>query len=163
MKNYTIKKTLLEEFPRDARKSRNFLSVIDRAVELYVEENFPEYKTTICPVLVKGLHGLDIAGGRSKLMKLNLSKSEFANFQKLRYFGLAINDRDGVWQITRVGYEFLRGRRSINQCVYTRQNVITRYSEKKVFIGEVKKIDNIREYYVSQAREQKGFWSLFKK
>ncbi len=52
---------------------------------------------------------------------MNLSKNQYANFQKLHYFGLVAKDRDrsGYWVITRLGGDFLRGTKTIPKFALT--------------------------------------------
>ena len=49
-----------------------------------------EYKHSINKTLVSCLHRLNALGGRARLDKMQLDNTQFANFQKLRYFGLAV-------------------------------------------------------------------------
>lgn len=97
------------------------------------------YKHTLSRIIVKGLYSLHKAGGRAKLDKLGLSNSEFTNFQKLRYFGLALNSKSSCeWFITSKGYSFLEGRIKINMAAYTENGRVVRLSRKKIFITQVK-------------------------
>lgn len=97
------------------------------------------YKHTLSRIIVKGLFCLHKAGGRSKLDKIALSNSEFTNFQKLRYFGLALNNKtSNEWFITSKGYSFLEGRTKVNKAAYTENGKVIRFSRKKVFIDQVK-------------------------
>lgn len=71
---------------------------------------------------------------------LNLSKAEYANFQKLRYHALVAKDKDakekGCWLITKRGGQFLRGEISIHKRVHTYRNRIIGYSDDMVHINQ---------------------------
>jgi len=69
--------------------------------------------------------------------------SRIANFQKLRYHGLAHHARNtdgsikaGYWIITKQGGEFLRNLRGIPKTVYVEENRIIAYGDDTVFISD---------------------------
>jgi hypothetical protein len=68
----------------------------------------------------------------------------FNNFQKLRYHGLVTPVRDangkrvkGIWLITRNGWDFLRGSKSLHAWVRVKDNRIIERSEELVTLREV--------------------------
>ena len=62
-----------------------------------------EYKHSINKTLVGCLARLNALGGRARLDALGLDNTHFNNFQKLRYFGLAIpTGENSEWQIHRL-------------------------------------------------------------
>ncbi len=71
---------------------------------------------------------------------LDLSKTEFANFQKLRYFALVaqVEGKDGYWLITSHGGAFLRNTKGIPEWVKTYRNKIQSKSNVLVFYQDFK-------------------------
>ena len=66
-----------------------------------------------------------MAGGHSRLDKLQLDNTQFTNFQKLRYFGLAFTTgQHGEWHITNTG----RARTGFTTCNNTQ---CAGYTEKR--------------------------------
>ena len=117
-----------------------------------------EYKHSINKTLVSCLHRLNALGGRARLDKMQLDNTQFANFQKLRYFGLAIpTNENNEWQITNHGIWFLQGRIQVSRFVMTKNATVIRKSTELVFIGEVK--DCIQ--YKTSWQEQAGQPTLF--
>lgn len=80
---------------------------------------------------------------------LELDKTAYNNFQKLRYFGLAIKDdtSPGHWLVTRRGAKFLHGRERVNQFVLIYRNHIQKRSEEMVDILDVLKC---KQYWPSK-------------
>lgn len=98
-----------------------------------------EYKHKLNKVLIKGLRSLKDAGGCERIDNLNLSSSEFNNFQKLGYFGLAV--RSGInskWQITTKGVKFLGGVGRCEDYVITLNGRVIAKSGNEVLISDVK-------------------------
>lgn len=98
-----------------------------------------EYKHTMNKTLVSCLARLNAMGGRARLDKMNLNNTQFSNFQKLRYFGLAIpTNEHNEWQITNNGVWFLQGKIQIYRFVITKNATTIRQSDELVYITEVK-------------------------
>ena len=98
-----------------------------------------EYKHSINKTLISCLARLNALGGRARLDAMGLDNTHFNNFQKLRYFGLAIpTGENSEWQITNQGIWFLQGRTQISRFVITRNASVVRASNEMVFIHEVK-------------------------
>ena len=113
-----------------------------------------EYKHTINKTLVAGLARLNAMGGRARIDRLGLDYTQFTNFQKLRYFGLAIpTNEHSEWQITDQGIWFLQGRIQISRFVITRNATIVRKSTEVVFINEVKDCVDYKVEWKAQARQ----------
>lgn len=74
----------------------------------------------------------------------DLTKSEYTNFQKLRYFGLVakIADKPGYWLITRRGRDFLRESKEIPGKVLIFQNHIQERGSETVSIADVLRAEN---------------------
>lgn len=134
---------------------------IDWALDGIMGLDAVEYKFSLSAVLISGLHKLDKAGGTKKLFELPMTKGELVNFARIRFFGLAINNKEGVWQITKLGEDFLQGSVSCKKCIYVKNNKFVKFGGDDILISDVKKIDDIREYYKEQARAQKGNPDLF--
>lgn len=111
-----------------------------------------KYKHTLTRIMIKGLRELYNAGGKARLDKLNLSNSEFTNFQKLRYFGLAYNDRY-EWTLTELGTLFLAGKIKVNKTVCTENAVVIAKSTDKVAIEDVKSAAQFKIEWRDQASQ----------
>ena len=119
-----------------------------------------EYKHSINKTLVGCLARLNALGGRARLDKMGLDNTHFNNFQKLRYFGLAVpSGENSEWQITNNGIWFLQGRIQISRFVITRNALVVRKSTELVFISEVK--DSVQ--YKINWQQQAGQPTLFDK
>ena len=117
-----------------------------------------EYKHSINKTLVSCLHRLSALGGRARLDKMQLDNTQFANFQKLRYFGLAIpTNENNEWQITDRGVWFLQGRVQICRFVLTKNAVVVRESTELVFINEVKDCVQYKTNWQQQATQPSLF------
>ncbi|MBR4507014.1 MAG: hypothetical protein IKP24_00595 [Alphaproteobacteria bacterium] len=117
-----------------------------------------DYKHSINKTLVECLARLYAMGGRSRLDKLGLDNTHFNNFQKLRYFGLAVpSGENSEWQITNQGIWFLQGRIQISRFVITRNAKVIRSSTELVFITEVKDCVSYKIEWKEQARQPSLF------
>lgn len=117
-----------------------------------------EYKHSINKTLVSCLHRLNALGGRARLDKMQLDNTQFANFQKLRYFGLAIpTNENNEWQITDHGIWFLQGRIQISKSIITRNAAVIRKSTELVFINQVKDCVDYKVAWKEQARQPNLF------
>lgn len=65
---------------------------------------------------------------------LDLTKNQYNNFQKLRYFGLSVKvkEKPGYWLLTRRGADFLTKGEKISKKVYVSNNQITEHSVEKI-------------------------------
>ena len=116
--------------------------------------------TTTCPTcgakMVKYKHGLSkgLVRALAKMAKrcrpgesihvgrLNLTHTEAANFQKLRYFGVVRKDGDpegkgGNWIFTQTGYNFITGAMPLPKYVRTYQADVVERSDEQVWVGDV--------------------------
>lgn len=79
-----------------------------------------------------------------------LTKNQYNNFQKLRYWGLVKKCADGgVWQIDRVGIEFLKDNVRLRKFLYTFNNAIVGDEGDFVKITDVLKDEDL-PYYQQQ-------------
>ncbi len=105
----------------------------------FCHQKIVQYRHGLTLVLVRGLFQLYKAGGKANLNRLNLTHSEFNNFQKLHYFGLVISERSSnQWIITEKGRLFMEGKASVEKYVITQNARIIGKSDEKVFIQDVK-------------------------
>ena len=117
-----------------------------------------EYKHTINKTLVAGFARLNALGGRARIDRMGLDYTQFTNFQKLRYFGLAIpTNEHSEWQITEQGVWFLQGRIQISRFVITRNANVVRKSTELVFINQVKDCVDYKIDWKEQARQPNLF------
>lgn len=120
-----------------------------------------EYKHNMNKTLVSCLARLNALGGRARLDKMELDNTHFANFQKLRYFGLAIpTNENNEWQITNHGVWFLQGRIQISRFVITKNASVVRKSDELVFINEIK---DCVQYKINWQQQATGQQTLFDK
>lgn len=119
-----------------------------------------QYKHCLNKTLINNLSKLYHSGGKSRLDGMNLSHSEFTNFQKLRYFGLAYNNRDtNEWILTGKGKAFLGGKETASKFVITENANVVEFSEEKVFISQIKDCVQYKIDWQEQAAEKEP--SLF--
>lgn len=113
--------------------------------------------------IIHGLWRLHNAGGRSRLDKLNLTNSQFTNFQKTQYFGLAIRAKDAEgkinneWILTNAGLEFLAGRRQMPKQVFVFNGKVSRVSTEKVYIDEITNCVQYKVEWQQNARQPSLF------
>lgn len=81
------------------------------------------YKHRLNKVLISALFKLRDHGGKGKVDNLGLTHSEFANMQKLRYFGLVDKDRN-FYILNELGEKFLNGSARVPSVVYTKHGVV---------------------------------------
>lgn len=102
-----------------------------------------EHRHTISKALINGLRKLHAQRRRTNLKLLGLTRNEWDNFQKLRYWGLVYQvevdgkRQNGVWWLTQKGANFLSGAVAIPKHVWTYRGERVRYEGKVVFVGDV--------------------------
>ena len=117
-----------------------------------------EYKHSINKTLVGCLARLNALGGRARLDQMRLDNTHFSNFQKLKYFGLAVQTNTNYeWQITNHGIWFLQGRIQVPKFVMTRNANVIRKSAELVFINEIKDCIEYKIEWKEQARQPNLF------
>lgn len=103
-----------------------------------------EYKHHLTRPLVEGAAALALAGGGPiNLADLNLSRSVWDNFQKLRYWKLVqphqvggVRSR-GEWYLTVRGWAFLRGELALRRYAWTYRGDIRRYEGPKMLVWQI--------------------------
>lgn len=74
-------------------------------------------------------------GGRANLQDLSLTKNQYTNFQKLKYWGIVEScHENGEWQVTDLGWQFFRGDGGLRRKVYTYRNKIVEFEGETVSI-----------------------------
>ena len=119
-----------------------------------------EYKHGMNRVLLVGLAAAarrDCGKGFPVDLKLlELPRSEWDNFSKLRYWELVRRDgnakKGGKWVVTAKGYGFLAGNVSVAKHVWTFRGETRRYEGKEVFIWNIKDGPKFRVDYATEAR-----------
>ena len=113
-----------------------------------------EYKHSINKTLVSCLARLNALGGRARLDQMGLNNTQFSNFQKLRYFALAVpTNENNEWQITDRGVWFLQGRIQVSRFVMTKNAQTIRESNELVFINDVKDCVQYKVNWQQQASQ----------
>lgn len=87
---------------------------------------------------------------------LTLTKNEYANFQKLRYWGLVENysgQKSGHWSITQLGKVFLLGKISVHKHVVTFNNKVLSTEGPMINVLSAEENDyKKRQTYIAEAQ-----------
>jgi hypothetical protein len=119
-----------------------------------------KYRHGISVPLVTGLRRLLHAGGGPiNIKELGLTRNQWDNFQKLRYWGLVVQvevdgqRKKGVWQITPQGQHFLFNEQAIPRRVWTYRGEFQHADgDATVRITEVVDWYEKREDYIRSSR-----------
>lgn len=107
------------------------------------------YKHKLNKVLISALFKLRANGGKGKVDNIGLTHSEFANMQKLRYFGLV--DKEGcIYILNELGRKFLDNKAKVPSEVYTRHGQLIRTSNM-VYANEVDAYVQVKDEWRQQA------------
>jgi len=103
--------------------------------------NMKSYRHSLNKGLAKGLILLDQNGGSAMASKLALTKAQYNNFQKLKYWGLIEKgpmegESAYVWKITDKGRQFARRKITIPKRVITFRNEPTDFEGENVSIED---------------------------
>lgn len=104
-----------------------------------------EHRHNFSKAMAEGLHRLASKQVAINIKYLGLTRNQWDNFQKLRYWGLVRKHYDvegnrvgGCWEVTEKGYEFLKGKISIPRVVWTfRGEFIREEPARKVMINSI--------------------------
>lgn len=103
-----------------------------------------EYKHHLNEPLVIALRRLvEAGGGPINLKMLGLTRNQWDNFQKLRYFDLVEQyclegqRKRGIWRVTHVGLTFVTHKVAIPPTAVTYRGERVRYEGVPIFISEV--------------------------
>jgi len=111
-----------------------------------------KWKHTLTPGLVQALWKFAGAVGKKGRNEVHLiwdmegkyclTKNEYNNFQKLRFFALVAKVKEngehkvGHWLLTRRGGQFLKGAEKVCRKVYTYRNEVVGHSDEKIHVKE---------------------------
>ena len=112
------------------------------------------YRHSLNKALVVGLRRLALAGGKANLGELGLTRNQWDNFQKLRYFGLVekVTGQKGCWRVTAKGHDWLSGRVKVHKTAITFKGETVGLDGDHVQPGEVDDEYQQREHYAQAAR-----------
>jgi hypothetical protein len=103
-----------------------------------------EYRHTLNRPLADALHRLYMAGDQVNLSELRLTRNQWNNFQKLRYWGLVEKGKRpdgshiaGEWFVTLRGRDFIEGRCSIHRWAWTYRGKVVKYEGNDVFFNSL--------------------------
>jgi hypothetical protein len=98
-----------------------------------------EYRHVFNKGLAHGLYELFFAGGGPvSLRSLRITRTQWTNFQKLRYWGLANRTRvDGEWILTDKGHTFITQGTAIQKWVWTYRGETVRFDGDTCFFKSV--------------------------
>jgi hypothetical protein len=100
--------------------------------------------------LASGLFELHISGGGPiSLRNLKLTRTQWTNFQKLRYWDLVEKTGvDGEWKITTKGNEFITSGTSIQKWVWTYRGQTDKFEGDTCFFNDIHepKFDKKEDY-----------------
>ena len=118
-----------------------------------------EYRHTFNKGLANSLYELfAVGGGPVSLRSLRLTRIQWTNFQKLRYWGLVERTKiDGEWKLTGKGYRFIVAGTSIQKWVWTYRGETVRFDGDTCFFTSVHepKVEK-KEDYVANATPHQG-------
>jgi hypothetical protein len=98
-----------------------------------------EHRHVLSKAIVGALRKLYAKGNATNLRELGLTRNEWDNFQKLRYWGLVYQVKiegrrqNGVWWLTKRGGLFVRGELAVPKRVWTYRGERIRYEGEDVF------------------------------
>ena len=105
------------------------------------------------------------AGGPVKIETLRFTNSQYSNYPKLRYWGLAemVCDEEskrkgGLWQITNKGKQFVMGFITIPRQAVMRQKRFQRFEGEEIRFFETSGGYKYKQDYADEAREQLGLF-----
>jgi hypothetical protein len=121
-----------------------------------------EYHHTLNAPLAQGLFRLAQADGPINLKYLGLSRNQWDNFQKLRYWSLAEQvavdgkRKKGVWAITALGRNFVDGTARLPKRVWTYRGEFVRFEDGPlVAISDLVDTYQEREVWAAEAEARR--------
>lgn len=118
-----------------------------------------EYRHTMSKALATGLYRLGMIGKAVNIKSLGLTRNQWDNFQKLRYWDLvakALREDGkhigGAWGITERGREFLAGKITVARAVWTYRGERVRYDAQAVAFRDVADPYETRPEYARAAK-----------
>ena len=118
-----------------------------------------EHKHSISKSMVIGLDRLRKRGGLLNIKELGLTRNQWDNFQKLRYFGLTEQvpneegkTKQGVWRITQEGLDFLDGKRPVPKSAWSYRGKFVRFEGNPIFPTDADPDYKYREQYAEDSK-----------
>jgi hypothetical protein len=134
----------------------------------YCGAKMVEYRHRLNDPLVTSLARLRQAGGGPISLKaLGLTRNQWDNFQKLRYFDLVRqvwvdgSRKRGIWEITNSGRAFLDGRLAVHRSVWTYRGERVRWDGELVTVMAVAGGYQFREEWAEEAQPHPPRDTLF--
>jgi hypothetical protein len=124
-----------------------------------------EYKHNFSHALADALYKIYLPKKAVFLTDLDLTRYQWTNFQKLRYWGLVEQAKDsitnkatGAWKITQLGFDFVADpEMSIFKNVWTFRGEPTRFDGEKVYFKDThEKFYKQRIEYAQEAVPHRG-------
>ena len=110
-----------------------------------------EYRHSLSKSLARALFKVwSKSGGKPiNLKHVGLTRNEWDNFQKLRYFGLVkqIGSKTGVWQVTQYGEEFLFGEKRVPKTAVTYRGEFVKFEGSGILFSDATGYYYSREHY----------------
>lgn len=117
-----------------------------------------EHRHNFSVAMLEGLERLSGFEGPTNIKILGLTRNQWDNFQKIRYWGLVQKSYDisgkrigGAWEITDKGRQFLLNEISIPRVVWTYRGEWERDEKKMVFAREIFDGYKTRPEYAEEA------------
>jgi hypothetical protein len=116
---------------------------MEKATEIvrcpHCDAKMVEYRHSFNQGLAQGLYELfAVGGGPISLRNLKLTRVQWTNFQKLRYWGLVIRTKeDGEWRLTAKGFDFITQGTTIPKWVFTYRGETVRFEGEACVFNEV--------------------------
>ncbi len=148
---HEVKDFILAEFPELSKKEH--CSNCGASMKMWWHQMVPG----LVGDLIKAIEFVKRSGkNQFHLQKdLNLSKTEYNNFQKLRFHGLVahVSNKVGYWLITKRGGQFLRNELEIPAAVMTFRNRVEGHSPEMTRITDFKgKFPTFQSEYAFETR-----------
>ncbi len=129
----------------------------------YCGANMVEYKHSLSKALVIGLSRIYDHGKPVNLKRLKLTRSQWDNFQKLRYWDLVEQwvdtkgkRKSGFWRITKIGKDFVTCKKKVMKSVWTYRGETVRFDGKMIDISDVDVNYKTRPEYAMEAVVHRG-------
>jgi hypothetical protein len=118
-----------------------------------------EYKHGFSKALAVGLYRLYQHGSAINIKELGLTRNQWDNFQKLRYWGLVAKAAredgtriGGCWEITQLGIDFIEKGISIKKNVWTYRGETVRFEGDTCFFTDMHDVNyRTRPDYIEDA------------
>lgn len=104
-------------------------------------QSISKHKHSLSKNMIRILHKAATCGISNFHLQqhINLTKNEYANFQKLKYWGLVVRSPhlSGYWQITKQGILFIKGETDLPKWVQTFNNKVVDTSKDLVSVHDL--------------------------